>query len=79
MPFNVRTDLASEARELWQKSAGETTELSGVKAQDEMINGLKATTVEILDKQGSDTLCKPAGKYFTLFLDKLRRREENAF
>ncbi len=79
MPFNVRTDLASEARELWQKSAGETNELAGVKAQYEMINGLKATTVEILDKQGSDTLCKPVGKYFTLFLDKLRRREENAF
>ena len=47
MPFNVRTDLASEAGELWQKSAGETTELAGVKAQDEMINGLKGGGVEI--------------------------------
>lgn len=29
-----RTDLALEARELWQESAGETTKLPGVEARD---------------------------------------------
>ena len=30
--FAKRTDLALEARELWQESAGTTTKLAGVKA-----------------------------------------------
>ena len=30
-----RTDLALEARELWQESAGETTKLPGVEARED--------------------------------------------
>ena len=35
-----RTDLALEARELWQESAGATTKLPGVVAQDGLRDGL---------------------------------------
>ena len=44
-----RTDLALEARELWQESAGETTKLPGVEARDGEREGLPVTTVDILD------------------------------
>lgn len=74
-----RTDLACEATALWQKSAQTTTQLQGVVARDEELNGCKVTTVEILDEYGAKELCKPIGKYYTLELDKLLHRNENAF
>lgn len=74
-----RTDLACEANDLWCKSAQSTTQLQGVAARDEELNGYKITSVEILDENGSKELCKPIGKYFTLELDKLLHRKENAF
>ena len=48
----IRTDLALEAKALWEKSAGETTELSGVKARERDAEGLSVTQVDILDEQG---------------------------
>lgn len=75
----IRTDLALEARELWQESAQETTELPGVKATEEQRGNFKVSTVEILNEQGEKALCKPVGSYVTLELDALVRREENAF
>ncbi len=76
---NRRTDLALEARELWQESAEETTELSGVKAEDTLREGFPVTTVRILDKAGEDALGKPPGTYITLTLDGLQRQEEDSF
>lgn len=32
----VRTDLAVEAKTLWEQSAGETTQLPGVQAHEEI-------------------------------------------
>ena len=37
---NRRTDLALEARELWQESAEERTQLEGVEAREEMREGI---------------------------------------
>ena len=36
-------------------------------------------TVEILDERGEKALGKPAGRYVTLTMDGLARREEDAF
>lgn len=74
-----RTDLACEANALWQSDSGATTRLKGVIARDEQLNGYGVTSVEITDDEGSKELCKPIGKYFTLELDKLLHRQENAF
>lgn len=74
-----RTDLAMEARELWQESAGEQTKLSGVEAFDEERDGIPVTTVRILDQEGEQALGKPKGTYVTLTLDGLARREDGAF
>lgn len=74
-----RTDLAMEARELWQERAGETTRLEGVEARTEEREGFLAETVRILDAQGEQALGKPEGTYVTLTMDGLQRREEDAF
>ena len=76
---NRRTDLALEAQELWQESAGEQTQLKGVQARDSRREGYAVTTVRILDQEGAQALGKPAGTYVTLTVDGLARREEDAF
>ena len=74
-----RTDLAAEAHQLWQQSTGQTTALPGVKAEDSETEGFAVHTVDILDKEGSAALGKPVGRYVTLELDGLLRREEDSF
>lgn len=74
-----RTDLALEARELWQESADQTAELEGVEARDRSREGFPVTAVHILDARGSQALGKPPGQYITVTLDGLQRREEDAF
>ena len=79
MGFLLRTDLASESCDLWRKSAGETTALPGIRAAKETREGLELDCIEILDRRGEQALGKPAGRYLTLRLDALERREEDAF
>ena len=74
-----RTDLALEARELWQESAGETTKLPGVEARDGEREGLPVTTVDILDQEGEKALGNPKGRYVTLTLEGLASREGDIF
>ena len=77
--WTVRTDLAVEAKEIWKESAEKTTELKGVKSRETEENGYAITTVEILDENGEKALGKPIGTYVTVEIDKLIRREDNAF
>ena len=79
MQTTRRTDLAVEAREIWSESTAETTELSGVKAEDLICQGYDVTVVRILDETGERALGKPQGTYITVELDALVRREEDAF
>ena len=74
-----RTDLALEARELWRERAGETTRLSGVEAHEGTREGLPVTVVRVLDAEGERALGKPRGRYATLTLEGLARREEDVF
>lgn len=74
-----RTDLAVEAKQLWEESARARTQLEGVKAREGMREGFEVTTVQILDKRGEQALGKPVGSYVTIELTGLRRREEDAF
>ena len=64
--FAKRTDLALEARELWQESAGTATKLSGVKAMEKKVQGYSVTRIDILDRRGEAALGKPVGSYRTL-------------
>ena len=74
-----RTDLAIEAKALWEESAQEESRLPGVAARDSRREGFPVTTVEILDQAGERALGKPVGRYITLELTGLRRREADAF
>ena len=69
----IRTDLALEAKALWEKSAGETTELSGGRARERESEGLPVTQVDILDEQGQAALGKPIGRYVTVELPRFDR------
>lgn len=72
--MRMRTDLALEAKELWEESAGKTTELPGVAAREQRLKGVTVTTVEILDRRGEEALHKPVGKYLTLELHEYSRK-----
>lgn len=64
----IRTDLALEAKTLWEQSAGQTTRLHGVRARERSARGFSVTEVEILDARGEEALGKPKGTYVTVEL-----------
>ena len=75
----IRTDLALEAEALWRESQPCGRAPAGVRARRETRGNFAVTTVEVLDERGEAALGKPMGKYVTVELDALIRREENAF
>ena len=66
----IRTDLALEAKTLWEQSAGQTTQLRGVRARERSTQGFAVTDVEIRNRQGEEALGKPVGTYVTVELPK---------
>ena len=77
--FAKRTDLALEAREIWQESAEKTTRLSGVKATKQRQEGYPVTRVDILDGRGEAALGKPQGSYLTIDLTTFWQRKADFF
>ena len=77
--FAKRTDLALEARELWQESAEKTTRLRGVKAARQRREGYPVNRVEILDDRGAEALGKPIGTYLTVDLTTFWQRRSDFF
>ncbi|MDE6107051.1 MAG: GPR endopeptidase [Oscillospiraceae bacterium] len=71
-----RTDLATEARELFGEEA---SALPGVESGEEVNQGYPITTVRVTTAEGARALGKPEGVYHTLDLTALHRREEGAF
>lgn len=77
--WKQRTDLALEAKELWEQSPSRQTKLEGVEAREHTREGFGVDVVRVLDERGEQALGKPVGTYVTLTLDGLKRREEDAF
>ena len=77
--FEKRTDLAMEARELWQESAEKNTRLAGVKATKSRPEGYPMTRVDILDERGEQALGKPRGSYRTIDLSSFWQRKNGFF
>ncbi len=69
--MTIRTDLAAEARALFEKNADETTRLEGVRARRRELRGAALERVEILDERGERALGKPCGRYETVEFDPL--------
>lgn len=68
----IRTDLALEAKQLWEQSAARTTKLQGVRARTLQVGESELTQVDILDERGQQALGKPIGRYTTLELPRSR-------
>ena len=68
-----RTDLADEAREL---TKGEAKEIEGVKADTEVKENLKVTTVEVLNEKGEKAIGKAIGKYITIEVPDIKYSTE---
>ena len=77
--MSKRTDLAVEAKEIWQEDTRTTGQLRGVKASESDENGFHTETVRILDERGEQALGKPRGTYITIDLDSVIRKEEDSF
>lgn len=77
MNSNVRTDLAVESEALHRETA--PCALPGVRETQKNERGFGVTVLEVLDEAGERALGKPRGRYITVELDALIRREENAF
>lgn len=75
----LRTDLALEARELWQKSTAFSTNVEGVLHAERVKDGIPVTTVEIRSEAGAEVIGKPKGRYVTLTLEDVQRRDSSAF
>ena len=74
-----RTDLAMEAKALYERSAQEQTKLSGVIAREQERHGVRMTVVKITSAEGEQALGKPRGTYITAELEALTRREPGSF
>lgn len=59
--MNFRTDLAIEKQEYTEKE-----KLDGVLSKQKSIDGIKLTTIEIINEKGEKLLSKPKGRYITL-------------
>lgn len=77
MAKNIRrTDLALEAREL---SLGDGKDVEGVKYHKEDKSGCIIHFLEVIDDTGAKNIGKPIGKYCTIEIDGLVRRESDSF
>ncbi|MBR5155139.1 MAG: GPR endopeptidase [Clostridia bacterium] len=69
MPFNPRTDLALEAKELHFKDTTPNADSDGITAESETKDfGIRINRVKILNKKGQEKLSKPQGTYVTIEL-----------
>ncbi len=79
MNSRIRTDLAMEAEPLFRARRPLSSAPPGVRAYERRDGSFTISTVEILDGRGEAAIGKPRGRYITIELEALLRREENAF
>lgn len=76
--MNKRTDLAVEAKQLYEQSIRATSSLEGVVAREGKRFGFTLTHIEITNEKGEQALGKPIGQYYTLELGKEEVKGRNA-
>ena len=69
--MNFRTDLAIERREYTEKET-----LDGVLSDVKTVDGIKITTIEIVNQQGEQLIGKPKGRYITIETEKLHKSSQ---
>lgn len=63
---NVRTDLALEAKEIYQEKHRKEKDIDGIEVINEIDNDIKVTTVKVKDENGVRKIGKPKGNYVTI-------------
>ncbi|WP_294373112.1 GPR endopeptidase [uncultured Clostridium sp.] len=64
--INVRTDLALEAKEMYDEEHKKEKDIDGIEVINEVENDIKVTTVRIKNENGSEKIGKPKGNYVTI-------------
>ena len=72
-PFNFRTDLATERRDLYRKANSIENEIDGIESEKEEINeNIIVERVKITNEEGQKAIGKPIGNYITIDIKKLK-------
>ncbi len=80
MPFDARTDLALEAKEIHFKDTTPNADTHGITAETEDKDfGIRINRVKILNKVGAERLSKPQGTYVTIELSDRDFAEQSAY
>ena len=75
-PYNFRTDLASERRDIYQK-ANKLEQIEGIETTEEKINeNIRVERVQITNANGEQAIGKPIGNYITIDVKKLKIASE---
>lgn len=77
--MSVRTDLAIEAKRLWDCDPEQKTKLSGVIARKSGHFGIPIDIVRIIDEHGARQLGKPIGTYVTLEVPMISQKQQSYF
>ena len=72
--FNIRTDLALEAKEIYENDQ-KSTEIPGVKVKNKDLENCKVSIVEVIDEQGSKIMNKGIESNLMKFDDDESREE----
>ncbi|MFC4778558.1 GPR endopeptidase [Paenibacillus sp. GCM10023252] len=72
--YNVRTDLALEAKEMAQSAAG-TNPIPGIKSETHEEDGITITVLQVENEQGARAIGKIQGNYVTLEVPGLRNQD----
>ncbi|WHH60434.1 GPR endopeptidase [Petroclostridium sp. X23] len=74
---NIRTDLALEAREMYQQNANQESEVPGVEVENAGSKDISVTRVKVTSSEGVEAMGKPMGSYITLEVPRLREKDQD--
>src|SRR5699024_3469668 len=73
--YQVRTDLAVEAKDMYvENEQKETSDIKGIRTKDRKENDIRITYVDI-DEEGAASLGKKQGSYVTIYADGVKRQD----
>jgi spore protease len=74
--YGIRTDLALEARDLAESyNKGQT--IQGIKSETKRENGIRVTSIHVLNEEGSRAINKLPGHYITIEVSALRQKDSS--
>ena len=73
--MDFRTDMAVERRDLYRKANNIENEIDGVECEEEEIEDIRITRVNVTNENGEEALQKPIGSYITIDVKKINNIE----